>query len=216
MAARKLIKYPDVKLISSSGLEIDKYESGCNLLYEGKQIPLAMSYGGVIISTNDSNLIVDDGYRYNLVKAGYIVYKNYDKERSSDLDDRFTDKMKDKFIDIMNDMYPAVIECPSVDNEFNITHDDYEIAIRINTVEEVVEMNHKRKDNDLPFYPFNKDMDKYGTVYVSVFYKKKSPTGSYPKEIVDTLIKNVMVKFGADYHYTSVRVRSSVIKWSGI
>ena len=91
-----------------------------------------------------------------------------------------------------------------------------DIDIRINTVEEVVEMNHKRKDNDLPFYPFNKDMDKYGTVYVSVFYKKKSPTGSYPKEIVDTLIKNVMVKFGADYHYTSVRVRSSVIKWSGI
>ena len=34
----------------------------------------------------------------------------------------------------------------------------------------IVNKNHIRKDNDLSFYPFDKSMDKYGTIYVSDRY----------------------------------------------
>ena len=216
MAARKLIKSPE--LISKSGKIIDKFEPGCTILYEGKQVPLTRTYGGLIVSTDDSNLLVDDPYITKLYKAGYIVFKNYDKERS-DFGSDFTDDMYQTY---SNALYEAADTSSSHApawggaNEIWLENESDFIIFRLNRVIDIVEMNKKRKDNDLTFYPFNKDMDKNATLYLSVFFKRKKKDASYPKAVVDAIIKESLITMGADYHFSSMPVRGMVAKWDGI
>lgn len=218
MAAKRLIKSPDVKLISASGKVVDKFEPGCSLEYEGKLVPLTRTYGGLIVSTDDSNLLVDDPYITKLYKAGYIVYKNYDKERS-DFPASFTDKMYQKYSDALYSAADlATSHAPQWGgaNEIWLQNENDFVIFRLNRVIDIVEMNKKRKDNDLTFYPFNKDMDKNATLYLSVFYKRKKKNATYPKALVDSTIKESLIMIGADYHFSSMPVRGMVAKWEGI
>ena len=215
---RKIVKPSECKLIDASGAAITSFKPGCSLIYEGKQIPLDKSYGGIIVSTDDSNLIVDDGFINKLYKAGYVVYKNYDKERS-DFTSQFTNEMYTKFI---NALYEAADESPThapcwgpvdeiyLENEFD------KITFRINRVTDIVEMNKKRKDNALTFYPFNKDMDRNATLYLSVFYKRKKEGASYSASRINYIIKKALFKLGSDYHFSSMPVRGIIAKWDGI
>lgn len=218
MAARRLIKFPDVKLISASGEAIDKFEPGCSIEYEGKLVPLTRTYGGLIVSTDDSNLLVDDPYITKLYKAGYIVFKNYDKERS-DFPASFTDNMYTEYSNALYNALDALSShAPSWGgaNEIWLQNDKDFIIFRLNRVVDIVEMNKKRKDNDLTFYPFNKDMDKNATLYLSVFFKRKKIEASYPKSMVDGVIKESLITMGSDYHFSSMPVRGMVAKWDGI
>ena len=96
--------------------------------------------------------------------------------------------------------------------------DHFKYMIKFNTVNFIVNKNHIRKDNDLPFYPFTKSMDRYGTIYVSVFAQKNFKVVNDPDKysLPDAAIKELVFKLGKDYHFTSLPIKNRIIFWAGL
>jgi hypothetical protein len=185
-------------------------------------------YGGqIIVQYNDDRFIIDDGYRNTLIKSGYIIYKDYDNNNVYD---------KDKGIELSKNILAAVTDAmkktiedeKEYDNCVIYTLDDsaeqqygivienhilgYKYTVRINTVDEIVVKNLRRKDNSLSFYPFDKKMDKYGTLYMSIFAEKiNNNTVKNKFAYADLIIKDLIMILGTDYHYTSLPIKNQIL-----
>lgn len=129
--------------------------------------------------------IIDDGYQNQLIRAGYLILNNYDEENILD---------KDKGVNLRKantKRIREVLQCLATkkNNEGNIelkrfdTHNPNNIILEfcisgfqytfcIDTINGIVDKNQQRKLYQLPFYPFMKQMDKYGTFYISIFCKE--------------------------------------------
>lgn len=225
---------------NDTGEIIDRYDSSKNL---GLHIKLGDSilivdrskiiqgYGGIVsVEYDPYKFIIDDGYYNLLIKAGYIVYQNYDNEKEYN-------PVKGKVIrdEIVNDIRKILPGLSlkynskeSTDNfsfkdsESMITigdeSDHFSYIIKFNTVGNIVNKNHGRKENDLTFYPFNKSMDKFGCIYVSVFCQKNHKCKNFADkyELPDLVIKDLVQKLGNKYHYTSLPVKGQIVYCPGL
>lgn len=194
---------------------------------------ILQQYGGnIIVQYDNDRFIIDDGYQNTLIKCGYIVYKQYDNKKVSDKYEG--DKIRTMIIDNIRQLLPEISEkynkpgtlIPATlkynANE-SILHlgddnDHFSYMIKFNTVNFIVNKNHIRKDNDLAFYPFDKSMDKYGTIYVSVFAKKNFKVVNDPDKytLPDTAIKDLVFSLGRDYHFTSLPIKNRILYWPGL
>ena len=70
----------------------------------------------------------------------------------------------------------------------------------------------------MSFYPFDKSMDKYGTIYVSVFAQKNFKVVNDPDKytLPESAIKDLVFRLGKDYHFTSLPVKNRIIYWPGL
>jgi hypothetical protein len=59
---------------------------------------------------------------------------------------------------------------------------------------DIVKMNQERKINSLPFYPFSKSMDNYGTIYVAIYCKKMGNTNIKSTTIADNMLTIIVDK----------------------
>ena len=185
----------------------------------------------IAVQHNDNKYIIDDGYQNILTKAGYIVYKNYDDEYIYDRNqgiktrDYILKEISKSLYDIANnyqDIIGKMDENESSENNIVIgdKYAPYKVSIVTDTVSSIVTKNQLRKDNSLPFYPFNKTMDKYGTIYISIFTQKNRRMSDEEKnikyQISDSIIKDLINNLGVLYHFIPQMIKRRVIKAKGI
>ncbi len=195
---------------------------------------IKQQYGGnVVVQYGDDRFIIDDGYQETLIKAGYIVYKNYDN--GNKIVDKFEGvKIRSMIVDNIRDLLPELSKkyngngipfTASItynSNETSIYIGDatnhFSYKIKFDTINFIVNKNHIRKENSLPFYPFDKNMDKYGTIYVSVYAKKNFKVVNDPDKytLPDSVIRDLVYNLGEDYHYCSLPVRNRIVSWPGL
>ena len=142
--------------------------------------------------------IIDDGYRNKMIKAGYIVYRNYNSEKIVDKDEGTKIHRK-----LINDIHQYLLReyigeiIYSADkyiNEYILEKSGYRFTIKLYSNIDIVKKNQEREINGLQFYPFDKRMDNYGTVYITIHSMKISDEGTNIKisTIVDNILENII------------------------
>ena len=186
-------------------------------------------YGGdIIVQYNNDKFIIDDGYQPVLLKAGYMIYQNYDTDKHYDkatgiqLRESIMNDIEKVFTKWMSDyLNEAQIDKIGNSELALITYDPasgFNYKINAETVQSIVTKNHMRKDNSLSFYPFSKKMDRYGTVYISIFGQrilecaKDADRFTFP----DKFIKYLTEELGPNYHFGAQIVRKRLVDYKGL
>lgn len=148
--------------------------------------------------SNGSTYVIDDGYRNMLLRAGYIVYKNYDEIQVTDKNDG--PRIHDELISILHEAirksFPDLdITIDDLFNGYELEKDGYKFTILLNHNVDIVKKNQERKINGLQFYPFDKRMDNYGTLYIMIYCQKIADQESSAKSniiLVDNMLASII------------------------
>lgn len=193
--------------------------------------------GQISFEYGNDKYFIDDGYRDNLVRAGYIVLNDYDlvenhindinlginiRDKIKEVAVRSLEKLEENELFFFNDFQeqPSEIHATFMNQEKTLWYTVY-----INTVNSIVNKNQQRKANQLPFYPFDKKMDKYGTFYISIFCERISekPIDSKSKyenatEFIAKLIEqmNRSAANSDQYRFSILPIKRKLINWKGI
>lgn len=191
--------------------------------------------GQIIVQHNNDRYIIDDGYYNTLIKSGYIVFSIYDEINIDDKE--FGIELRDTIIKHIRSVLTKI------DKKFNFANPDadtleyygnktvlkvdsaqgeYSYTFIFDTINNMVNKNQGRKDNGLTFYPFKKSMDRYGTIYLSVFCQKNrhilynTPRKKYI--IPDNIIKELIKELNTDnqFHYVSNQIKRHLVYCKGL
>lgn len=204
-------------------------EDGSILIVDPSQI--RQQYGGsIVFEYEDDKYIIDDSFQDTLIRAGYLVLNEYstenifDKERGLEVRKELFSYV-DKII-FENYAYREGYELTTKDNQeirLVCEKDGYRFTVSIDTINNIVTKNQKRKLNMLPFYPFNKGMDKYGTLYISIFAKKLDPEAEEKNKykmaedfmvtFINLLNKNSIHDY---YRIERVLLKKRIINWKDL
>lgn len=222
----------DNYFVGENGSKVMRYTEGLDLVIskdDGSTLlvdndHVTIQYGGqIVVQHNEDRYIVDDGYQNELIKAGYVVYDNYDKERIEDRNfgSKINKEIKDKIKSIITSQFDNVrVEQQAFKSMvFTIESEEVKTTIVVDTVQNIIEKNQNRKDNSLVFYPFDKNMDRYGTVYVSIFMQRKA--GKLEKKEVklagaNKVINELIRELGEKYHYVNTPVKKRLLYWKDL
>jgi hypothetical protein len=193
-------------------------------------------YGGHLSFVFDGiKYIVDDGYRNSLARAGYIVFQNYDNEKEYNYNNG--QALNEKIFDDIREA-SAVIEKEisedsskftsfsyrSAGSQYSAVLSDgiYKYTVDIVTNSDIVAKNRKRKINNLSFYPFEKNMDRYGTVYMAIYCEKifsivdEHVVPKYYKyNVCDDIVK-LYINHLHEYHYDQMEITRHIVKYTDI
>ena len=196
--------------------------------------------GQIIVQHNDDRYMIDDGYYNILIKSGYIVFNIYDeitvdpdhKDFGITLRDSIIKAVRKVIIELNREYNFVDGKAPSIPkleysgNKTTLIVDsensEYSYMFVFDTINNMVNKNQGRKENDLTFYPFKKTMDRYGTLYLSVFCQKnKHIENNTPRKkyiIPDMIIKELIKKLNENdqYHYVSNQVKRRVVYCKGL
>ena len=218
-----------------------KYEKDPNLILVTKidnsivEIPNYMiekPYGGQLIVdySDDEKYIIDDGYQDLLIRAGYIILNNYDVENIENKESgyqtriQFMETVKDtvkKLLTENNIQYK--ITCMNQYIKFVFEISGYQFTISVDSVNSIVNKNMQRKVNNLPFYPFIKTMDKFGTLYLSIFCKRINDNipddfnrYNQAEKIIIQLLEELNNQDNNDYHFERIIIKKRINNFEGI
>lgn len=127
---------------------------------------ISEGYGNIIsFQYNDTNYIVDDGYRNSLVRSGYFISKDYGVNKS-----RLTLPVQ-KCEQINRDL---IAELKYVlENDYEVHTFGYKITVNLFSISQLVNCNQRRKHNNLAFYPFESKLDKWMNIYYAVYLERE-------------------------------------------
>lgn len=175
--------------------------------------------GNIYFELNDIKYIIDDGYRFVMVRAGYIVREQYDNKKR-----RIEDKEVGKMIkeSIIKDLHilDEFGEVTDVNDEtfYQNFLDDFIYKISYTSVDNLVNINKTRKINKQPFYPFDKTMDKYGTYFICIYAERingyTDEQSKYDKadSYISDIIKHLNKQHDTyKYHYRPVYIKKRII-----
>ena len=212
--------------LSPDGNVTKKYHPGDSFTIGDKVIPadkISLSFGGRIVADVNGKLeTIDYPYYCKLIKAGYVVYKNYDKELIEDIDSgveirkllkketynaimKVLDKMDYDFIyEVEEQTFTAIYE------------DKYRYVFFVENVDKIVKRNIARRDNNLKFYPYAKGIDKWGVMYLAIFAEplneeSEEDSSSLKYKFPNDLVKELIKTLGTDYHYLSLPIKSRIL-----
>lgn len=139
--------------------------------------------------------IVDKPTKFKLIKCGYIIKNNYDTIRQFDNMQGLQDR-KELFERIQNVLENSTF-CTSkfsirginITTEFEEVKNIYQI--NVDSINSIVNRNQENKIKKLPFYPFDKNMDKYNTAYLSIFADRFSDE-YYIRRKVDEIVNYII------------------------
>ena len=199
-------------------------ENGSKLIVDNSMIK--QEYGGqIIVQHNDDKYIINDGFMCELIKAGYIVYKNYDVDRirtktiGIETREKLIKAVRKVICNLGEDDKYSNYSMSGNETKLSFETRDFSYIFVIDTVNNLVNKNQQRKANSLAFYPFNKDMDKYGTLYLCVFAQKKTDHGHPVQDkykVSDQFIEHIINELGIDYHFIGQNTKSRLIYCKGI
>ena len=106
----------------------------------------------------------------------------------------------------------------ALETEMVINNKDYTATVNADIISGIVIKNKRRKDNSLPFYAFDKQVDKYGSVYISIFIKRNVKDVDEVPPIVkaNEINKEILDYMGIDYHFNSQIVKKSVLYYKDL
>lgn len=177
----KIIKIQDNNYFfdpSNPGEKKYKYKQGMHLLYNDEEfVPYIDTKNKFAqFNYNGEIYIIEDPYANSLIRAGYVVLDNYDHEFITNPEEGY--KVHDDLISILKkslEGYKVIDDTPSRIS-FEIEKENFIFTICISSVNEIVRRNQERKINNQQYFPFNKSMDKYGTVYIGIYaYQTDEP-----------------------------------------
>ena len=201
-----------------------RLSDGSILTVENEQ--LKRKHGGdVYFEYKDDMYIVDDGYQCVMIQCGYLVADDYDKYFIMDKEGGY--KLRDENILAIREICfskededeTVQVETFRYTTTFSFRENGYKYIIVFDPASRIVNRNLSRKINKLPYYPFDKKMDKYGTMYVSVFCQRyetgadNSIKFTRAKEFIyDFLDKLNQKKEGKhSYHYVAMDSSKRII-----
>lgn len=198
-----------------------KLEDGSVLTVSNEK--LKYNKGRITFDYGQDRFIIDDGYQNILIRAGYIVMDQYDQERILNYHDgnKIREELLERICSYLDTIYVYDIDNSLRSEIYKYNTNGYEYTICIDTSESLVDKNLKRKENGLPFYPFIKSMDKYGTVYLSIFCKKlesnTKPDTDKKYSIGDVIIDDMIKDMNEndpdhEYHFSRVIVKKKIIE----
>lgn len=184
--------------------------------------------GQLLFEYNGDKYIIDDGYRDILIRCGYLVMDNYDKinqfnkETGKVIRAQYLSQVNNAISYLNETKYGGTnyIEKNSIKNTFQKY--GYTITVYIDSVNNLVTKNQQRKANMLAYYPFDKNMDKYGTLYVSIFAKKELEVKDKEKyKAADGFIEDIveqLYKTQSDHNYKFVgeQIKKRLNNWPGL
>ena len=176
--------------------------------------------GRIVFDYGPDRFIIDDGHQNTLIRAGYIILNDYDITRIEDKEEGVLVREK-----LLQDIHESLsdLSCKYFDkysSVYTTSYNGYQYQVYIDTNNSIVDKNLKRRDKSLPFYPFIKTMDKYGTIYLSIFCKKEitnnGPDSNTRFEIGDQIIEDLIKRlnkneFCDQYKFTRVIVKKKII-----
>ena len=179
--------------IDENGNRVDKFDPASNLsliitMDDGSVLKVDNSQiyqqidGQIIVNYSSDRYLIDDGYQDNLIGSGYIILNNYDTEHIVDAE--IGVKTRNQFYDYINkcaklfsDPEYEIDQVFTAKNNQNIFikfhNSEFDYTCSIDTINNIVTKNQIRIKESLPLFQFVKDMDKYGTMYVSMFCKRR-------------------------------------------
>lgn len=175
----------------------------------------------IVVQHNDNRYIIDDGYQNVLVKAGYIVFANYDQtnEYNKEIGEKLRRNLIEQCREAVDKMakeclneFKYDIVCSNNQTSLIIETERFIHTAYIDTVSNLVTKNHWRMDNGLPYYPFDKNMDKYGTLYLSIFAQKKYGSDESKYQMANNVVSHLISKMGTDFHFNGLTVGRRVIR----
>ena len=199
---------------------IIKMEDGSILHIDSSEIKI--EYGGQIsFDYNGDKYTIDDGFRDIMISSGYIIMDDYDsrmeleKEKGveirkhiMDVTESALDSMKD--IDLLSQ---AIVDETKNNKTICFSHGGFTFTVSIDIVNNIVNKNQQRKINKLAYYPFKKGMDKYGTLYLSIFAKRQDKNISANKkyDIASKFVEELISKMNDidtdhQYHFESISI----------
>lgn len=178
--------------------------------------------GRIIFDYSGDRYIIDDGFQDNLIRSGYIILNDHDKKHM-DVEDGIKTRME--FFDFIKECVStkwknpkySIYDIETSKNNQNLSmkfsNNGFEYTCSIDTINNIVTKNQKRTKSDLPLYQFIREMDKYGTMYITIFckrieggeddHKEKYIYGhNFIIELIKVLNKNS--KPNDRYHFTKV------------
>ena len=150
---------------------------------------------------NGSTYVIDDGYRNSMIRAGYMVYKNYDEIQCTDkaegnvIHEKLLDYISNAILDYDGDVkvFGYTDSAPfEYADTYYLEKSGYRFTIKLYNNFQIVKINQDRKINGLQFYPFDKNMDNYGTLYVSIYCQKIKETDIKNTTISDGILKHII------------------------
>ena len=179
---------------------IEKYTQGCYFVYGDQVISdlyLDPKSKNIMFTIDNDRHIIDDHYQSMLIRAGYLVYQDYDTHYCENPEEGWV--IHDKFVDMIKEsimkLNPKEVNLEDRNRMyFEIYKNNYKYTVIISHISVIVQKNQERKINDLSFYPFDKQMDKYGTVYCSIYAQKLYKDDSYTSRYnaADDLLKAIV------------------------
>jgi hypothetical protein len=211
---------------------VTRLPDGSLLNVDGSKI--VEDYGGTISFEYDGvKYIIDDGYQNMLIKSGYIVMdsfdqiKIFDKAAGEEIRAENMERIRTAVREIFGYAHDGSIEITIMNSEelrLIIKTDNFKFTFIFNTVHKLVNKNNSRKVNNLPFYPFNKNMDNWGTIYTSIFCQRIEKNCeindkyNYADDIISDIIYNMNENddYENKYHYISNNVKHRINFCEGI
>ena len=144
-----------------------------------------------------------------IIKTGYLFDKRYQSEFQFDqekgLEERkiFVEKIEKALKDQSGYLNDEVTERGN-NLTYRVILDTQEITINFDTINSIVSQNKDRKINGKSYYPFDKNMDKYNSIYVSVITDNINDV-SY--DFADKVLSNIVSALNKDedlYEYKSL------------
>jgi len=185
MKSKKYIESPELSLIyNDNGIE-----KKINNVYLDSRTNVIVGK-----DTNGSTFVIDDGYRNSMIRAGYFVYKNYDEQKIIDRDEG--NKIHDNILSIIRygieKAFPEIMTKYDSDI-YELDEDGYRFTIGIYSNIDIVKKNQERKINGLQFYPFDKRMDNYGTLYITIYCQRLEENNKNKNTVIaDYILKNII------------------------
>jgi hypothetical protein len=188
-----------------------------------------MYYTEKLYEDDNAVYYFDDGYYNKMINSGYIVLNNYDGMKApKELGDTISKKLFFKIHETFEMLPHESIE--RIDEKekdpvliVKINSFPYEYTIRCRSTTSLSEANQMRKINNLPYYPFDVRMDKYGTYYIACYAKLQDDVilddldnVTPPDKYIMNLLMNFMQKINNEsksdiYHYEPVKAKKPVI-----
>ena len=167
----------------------------------------------IVAKDNNSTYIIDDGYRNSMIRSGYLVYKDFDQYHINDKIEGniIHEKLIESVIEAISSYNDDVIYYTEnsqygTSEVFYINKDGYKFTVNIYDNINIVKINEVRKINGLQFYPFDKNMDNFGTVYISIHCMRTEDTTSKNTLIADSILKHI-IDNTEDIKYVSMEIK---------
>lgn len=145
---------------------------------------------------NGTTYVIDDGYRNSMIRAGYLVYKNYDELKINDRNEGA--KIHDELVYLVSQAIKKAF--PTIERNvigfsenYTLIDDGYRFTIGIYSNIDIVKKNQERKINGLQFYPFDKRMDNYGTLYITIHCQRIEENNENKSTVIaDNILKSII------------------------